>query len=95
MLCVVLLHTIETWSWAALILSLDEVDGLKEALYFSTVTGTTLGYGDVTLSEDWRLLGALEAMGGLMLFAVTTGFLMQLIRATLFEEVGDKKRASR
>ena len=82
-LFVLLLHVSEAWGWAALLISVGEFAELEEALYFSTVTATTLGYGDVTLSGEWRLLGAFEAMGGLILFAASTAFLIALVREAL------------
>jgi len=84
-LAVLAIHTIEAWSWAAIYFQLGEFTELKEALYFSVVTATTLGYGDVILSERWRLLGTFEAMGGLILFGVSTAFLIELMRR-FFEE---------
>jgi len=82
---IILIHTIEAWSWAALFLYLGEFDELKQALYFSVVTSTTLGYGDITLSNEWQILGTFEAMGGLILFGTSTAFLLGLMRC-LFEE---------
>lgn len=82
---IILIHTIEAWGWAALFLYLGEFDELKQALYFSVVTSTTLGYGDITLSNKWQILGTFEAMGGLILFGTSTAFLLGLMRR-LFEE---------
>ena len=79
-LLLLFLHVAEAWIWAVLFVYLGEFSGLEEALYFSTVTATTLGYGDITLSEKWRLLGAFEAMGGLILFAASAAFLLALMR---------------
>ena len=47
------------------------------------MTATTLGYGDLTLSEPWRLLGVFEAMTGLMLFGASTAAVFQLMVRTL------------
>ena len=47
-------------------LALGEFRALETALYSSVVTATTLGYGELVLSERWRLLSTFEAMGGLM-----------------------------
>ncbi len=74
------IHTIETWSWAALFMLLGEFDDLERALYFSVSTHTTLGYGDIILSPEWQLLGTFESMGGLILFGVSTAFLFGLVR---------------
>lgn len=79
-LSIIAMHTVEAWSWAALFLYLGEFSDLRSALYFSVVTSTTLGYGDVTLSENWQILGTFEAMGGLILFGTSTAFLIELMR---------------
>ena len=79
------IHTAEAWGWASLYMYLGEFAELSRALYFSVVTSTTLGYGDVTLSDQWQLLGTFEAMGGLILFGASTAFLLALMRH-LFED---------
>lgn len=84
-LVIIAIHTVEAWGWATLYIYVGEFVELSEALYFSVVTSTTLGYGDVTLSDRWQLLGTFEAMGGLILFGASTAFLLGLMRR-LFEE---------
>ena len=79
-LIIVGIHTIEAWSWAAVYISVGEFDQLATALYFSVVTSTTLGYGDITLSESWQLLATFEAMGGLILFGASTAFMLAVMR---------------
>ncbi len=77
------LHFIEMVMWALLFLSLPGNDGLKnltEAIYFSTVTFTTLGYGDITLAEQWHLLSGIEAMVGIVVFGLTTAILFAVIQ---------------
>ncbi len=51
------------------------------ALYFSVVTSSTLGYGDITLTGRWQLLANFEAMGGLILFGASTAFLNAITRS--------------
>ena len=77
-------HTIEIWIWALLYLWLGEFESMGRALYFSTVTFTTLGYGDITLQERWQLLSGFEATNGIILFGVSTAFVFGVIRK-LFE----------
>ena len=48
-------------TWATTYVVVGAIQSFEEALYFSTVTYTTLGYGDVVLHESWRILGAFEA----------------------------------
>jgi hypothetical protein len=70
------LHTVEIWLYASLYLVLGEAHLLEEALYFSTVTFASLGFGDIVLSPRWRLLSAIEAANGVILFAWSTTFLL-------------------
>ena len=78
---VIVIHTIEAWVWAITYLMLGEFTELKKALYFSVVTCTALGYGDITLSERWQLLSTFEAMGGLLLFGASTAFLIGFMQS--------------
>jgi hypothetical protein len=58
--------------WAILFLLLGEFDNFATALYHSAVNFATLGYGDIVMSERWRLLGPLEASNGILMFGVST-----------------------
>ncbi len=80
------IHTVKAWAWGVVYVVIGEFSNIQEALYFSVVTSTTLGYGDLTLSDRWRLLSSFEAMGGLILFSASTAFMLGLMRS-LFEEI--------
>ncbi len=80
-LIVFFLHTVEIWSWALLYMWLGEFVDLERALYFSTVTFTTLGYGDITLGPDWQLLSGFEAANGIILVGVSTAFIFTVMRS--------------
>ncbi len=64
------------WGWLFLRLSLFET--LEGALYFSIVSYTTLGFGDVLLAEEWRLLSGFAAANGLLLFGLSAAFLFDM-----------------
>lgn len=66
---------IEVWTWAVLYLVLGAIGSIETAVYFSTVTFTTLGFGDITLEEQWRLLSSFEAANGLLMFGWSTALL--------------------
>lgn len=77
------LHILETLLWAVLYMHLPGQSGLQnlhEALYFSMITFTTLGYGDVTLTEQWQVLSGLEAMIGIIMFGMTTAMLYTVVQ---------------
>jgi len=72
-------HSVGVWIWAATFLMLGAFDALEPALYFSVVSFTTLGFGDITLSEQWRLLSGVSAANGLLLFGLSTAFLVEFL----------------
>jgi hypothetical protein len=75
------LHTVEIWLYAALYHGvLTETRSFEEALYFSTTTFASIGYGDIVLSPRWRLISAIEGANGVILFAWSTAFLFTLTR---------------
>ena len=57
--------------WAVVRL-LGEFDDFATAMYHSAVNFATLGYGDIVMSERWRMLGPLEAANGILMFGVST-----------------------
>ncbi len=77
---------LEAGIWAAVYLAVGAIPDLETALYFSTVTFTTLGYGDVTLDADWRLLGSFQAANGSIMFGWTTAIVMAVIHRMATEQ---------
>lgn len=73
MLLMLVGNFIQMGIWAALFMVIGEFNEFSTALYFSSVTFATLGYGDVVLSEQWRLLSGVEAANGVLMFGVSTG----------------------
>jgi voltage-gated potassium channel Kch len=69
-------HTVEVWIWAFAYLTAGFVNGLEEAVYFSTVTFSTLGYGDIIPPPGWRVFAALEAMNGFVLIGWSIAYLV-------------------
>ena len=61
--------------WSLLFISLDEFDQYATAFYHSTVNFGSLGYGDIVMSEKHRLLGALEAINGVLMIGISTAAL--------------------
>lgn len=80
---VVLAHTIQVWIWAFAFVFLGALPDISEAIYFSLVTYTTLGYGDVTLTQDFRIFAAMAAVTGLLNFGLSTAFLVALVTRLL------------
>ena len=74
---------VEACCWAAVYLAMGAVQGVETALYFSMVTFTTVGYGDVVLDERWRLLASFEAVNGVIMFGWTTAIVLHALLQVL------------
>ena len=77
---------VEVLIWACTYLALSASEGLEQAVYFSMVTFTTLGYGDVLLDERWRLLASFEAANGIIMFGWTTAIIIAAVQRIYFKE---------
>ena len=62
--------------WAFVYVGVDAIPDVETALYFSMVTFTTLGYGDISLGSQWRLLASFEAANGTIMFGWTTALVV-------------------
>jgi len=86
--CMFLVSLLDAVLWAHAYLGVGAIEQLEEALYFSMVTFTTLGYGDVTLPPDWRLLASFEAANGIIMFGWTTALVAAVIQRLAPERAG-------
>jgi hypothetical protein len=75
----VVLHLVEVSSWAAFYVWRGAIPDLESAMYFSAVTYTTTGYGDIVLPADWRLVGGIEALTGILMCGFSTGFFFAVV----------------
>lgn len=73
------LHGVEIWLYALLYLGIGSVEGLREAVYFSTITYGAIGYSDAAMAERWRLVSAIEGINGVILIGWSTAFFVTLI----------------
>lgn len=80
------LHSLQIWIYAFAYLALGEFTAMEPALYFSTSAFTTVGFGDLLLSQEWRMLGAEESANGFLLIGWSTAFLISVTaRVRAFE----------
>ncbi|RAZ90973.1 two pore domain potassium channel family protein [Mesorhizobium hawassense] len=68
--------TAEVWLWAGVYRLLGILSDFETALYFSTITFSTVGYGDVVPAHGWRVLAALEGINGFLLIGWSTAYLI-------------------
>lgn len=82
---IIAIHTVEIWMWAAVYLELQTFRTFEQALYFSTVTYASVGYGDLLLPHQWRIFGAIEGAAGIIMLGLSTAYLVSLLtRVRLF-----------
>jgi hypothetical protein len=77
------LHTLQIVLWAIVYRNISytgELETFETAVYFSFVTFTTLGYGDITLSESGRILSGIQALNGILLVGWSTAVLFAVVQ---------------
>ena len=86
-------HLIQVALWAVALLMAGEISTFEKAFYLSAETYTALGYGDIILSERWRLLGPLEAINGLLLFGLSTALMFAVMNRLIMSRLGHSSGA--
>jgi Ion channel len=80
MIVLMLGNIVQVAFWALLYWAFNAFENFETAVYFSGVTFTSLGYGDVVLNGRMRLLGPLQAANGLMMFGITTAVFIAAVQ---------------
>lgn len=75
-LAILFAHTVQIYFWAGIYWLSQALPDFSQSIYFSLVTYTTLGYGDVVLGEGFRIFAAMESITGVLMFGITTAFLV-------------------
>jgi hypothetical protein len=76
-------HACEVFVWAAAYAILDATPMRANFMYFAFVNYTTLGYGDITPTQQWLLLGPITAMNGVLMFGWSTAVIFEILRKTM------------
>jgi len=75
----ILLHLVDISVWALFYVWQGAMSDLQSSLYFSAVTYTTTGYGDLVLPPESRLIGGVEALTGILMCGWSTGFFFAVV----------------
>jgi hypothetical protein len=79
-------HVLEVFVWSLAYVIIGVAPAEADAMYFAFVNYTTLGYGDVTPVDRWRLLGPMTAMNGVLLFGWSTAVIFEVLRKAMRED---------
>jgi hypothetical protein len=74
------LHATEATIWVITYLSIGAMGSWADAVLYSIDSMTTRGASGLNLAEEWRLMGALEAADGMLLFGISTAFLFAVLQ---------------
>jgi Ion channel len=88
------LHLVEIGLWALVYWWQRCLPDLESALYFSGVTYTTLGYGDLLLPAEWRLLAPLEALTGILMSGLSVSFFFVIVSKAVAARSGTESVSS-
>jgi hypothetical protein len=78
-LALVTLHGVEIWLFALAYLAIGANETLEAALYYSSISYSTVGYSDVHVALDWRLVGAFESIIGVIMLGWSTAFFFRML----------------
>ncbi len=82
-LILMMAHVVEVLVWALSYAIIGVAPESADRVYFAFVNYTTLGYGDITPLERWRLLGPMTAMNGVLLFGWSTAVIFEVLQKAL------------
>ena len=74
-----ILHLVEISVWALFYWWQQCLPDVESSFYFSGVTYTTLGYGDLVLPKEWRLLAPVQGLTGILMCGLSTGFFFAVV----------------
>ena len=77
--CLILIHLIEISVWGLFYFWKDCLPDAESAFYFAGVTYTTVGYGDLVLPKQWRMLGPVEGLVGILMCGLSTGLFFAVV----------------
>jgi len=78
-IALVAIHGVEIWAYALVFLAIGAVSGIENALYYSTISYSTVGYNDIHILDEWKLLGAFESIAGMILLGWSTAFFFRML----------------
>ena len=87
----VALHGAEIWLYALVYWHAGLLPRLEQALYFSISSYSSLGETGTLLPDAWRVVGALEAINGMLLIGWSTAFLFNILRHLMWEDEADER----
>ena len=75
----IVMHVAEISVWALFYLWRGCLPDAEAAFYFSGVTYTTVGYGELVLAKPWRLIAPIEGLTGVLMCGLSAGLFFAVV----------------
>ena len=95
MLAMMAANVVQIALWGGLFVWLGEFEELYPAIYHSAVNFTSLGYGDVVMNQEWKLLGPLEAANGVLMMSMTAAALTAILQSIIRSQAERDRRGAK
>jgi hypothetical protein len=89
----IVIHLLAIFVWALFFWLAKCLPDMESAFYFSAVTYATIGYGDLVLPKEWRMLGPIEGFTGILMFGLSTAFFFIVVSKSVLQSADEKSQA--
>jgi hypothetical protein len=89
----IVIHSFAIFVWALFFWLAKCLPDMESSFYFSAVTYATIGYGDLVLPKEWRMLGPIEGFTGILMFGLSTAFFFIVVSKSVLQRSDDKSHA--
>lgn len=89
----IVIHMLAIGLWALFFWLAKCLPDIESSFYFSAVTYATIGYGDLVLPREWRMLGPIEGFTGILMFGLSTAFFFAIVSKSVLQRSEEASRA--
>jgi hypothetical protein len=88
----IVIHMLAIFVWALFFWLAKCLPDIESSFYFSAVTYATIGYGDLVLPKEWRMLGPIEGFTGILMFGLSTAFFFIVVSKSILQGVDERNQ---
>ena len=86
----IMIHMLAIAVWALFFWLAKCLPNFESSFYFSAVTYATIGYGDLVLPKEWRMLGPIEGFTGILMFGLSTAFFFIVVSKSVLQRPDER-----
>jgi Ion channel len=88
----IVIHMFAIFVWALFFWLAKCLPNIESSFYFSAVTYATIGYGDLVLPKEWRMLGPIEGFTGILMFGLSTAFFFIIVSKSVLQRTDERSQ---